>query len=346
MNYRRVCFAPPQDASAATWASFVFAFANLSAPLPRGPTATDADLAAALGDYPPLDPPVCAADWDPANCAPGGAPAACVCVPCGRGGEGEAGVISGAVLSSLFTAVAAATCVRWRDRHAHDDEARRRLQHEEDSAELERLRAQQQALRKAAAAGALGGLKGGGGGEAAAGGGDGSDLEVQMRPLLLPAQDGDAGAGAAGSLHRQPPPSPVPSPPSRRGSSAHSGGLAYGPASRAVLGLPPAGPPSPGEPAFAAGRTSSWAWSGASSPAAPVRVLSARGGCEAGGLSAEHGGGGLLGARGGGAAGSSTRAAGGGGEEGGWPPPPSGAGEQPGSRGGVSSSTGASPWGL
>lgn len=54
------------DSALATWASFAYVIANLSAPLPRGPPATAAQLAAELGERNALHPPpICAADWLP-----------------------------------------------------------------------------------------------------------------------------------------------------------------------------------------------------------------------------------------------------------------------------------------
>jgi hypothetical protein len=52
------------DASLATWSSFAFVLANISAPLPRGAPASAAQLEAELGERNALHPPpVCAADW-------------------------------------------------------------------------------------------------------------------------------------------------------------------------------------------------------------------------------------------------------------------------------------------
>lgn len=52
-------------ASLATWASFAFVLANLTAPLPRGPSATDTQLVAALGSATSnAGPRVCGVLWD------------------------------------------------------------------------------------------------------------------------------------------------------------------------------------------------------------------------------------------------------------------------------------------
>ena len=52
------------DAALRTWAAFALVFANMSAPLPRGPPADDAALMAALGSAHTRPPPqVCSARW-------------------------------------------------------------------------------------------------------------------------------------------------------------------------------------------------------------------------------------------------------------------------------------------
>ena len=76
-----VSFLDPQqmDASLATWAAFAYVLANLSAPLPRGPAATAAQLAAELGGVASTaaPPPTCGPAWQPPEAAPS----------CGGGGR-------------------------------------------------------------------------------------------------------------------------------------------------------------------------------------------------------------------------------------------------------------------
>ena len=90
------------DSALATWASFAYVIANLSVPLPRGPPATAAQLAAELGERNALHPPpICAADWQPPS----------------SGGGDDAGPASGMsaaqVVLLALTAAAAGAGTAW-----------------------------------------------------------------------------------------------------------------------------------------------------------------------------------------------------------------------------------------
>ena len=103
------------DASLATWASFAFVFANLTAPLPRGVPAGSAQLVAELGDESNVPhPPMCGPEWEP---------------PMGGGGgaaDGGGGLSAAQVALLAFSAAMAGAGAVWlmlvpfgRQQHGH-----------------------------------------------------------------------------------------------------------------------------------------------------------------------------------------------------------------------------------